>query len=772
MKRSTILTTAVITLLAITLTGCFESAHTDKKHAPQWVSQYDVTWNSPGKTSADSMPTGNGRVGLNVWTEPNGDIVFYISKTDAFSENNRILKLGRVRLSIQDLTFTPPFEQKLDLKNNQIIITSGPQNAQSKTVIWVDANHDIIHVESDLARPANAKLDLEVWRTQKRKFRGCEVFSCWTLTGFNPQIAGKDYWLWPDTIENTPDNSLLWYHRNQDTVWDIGMKLQGLESVMHKFDDPLIHRTFGGTIHSKQLTKTSPTTLQTQQPQKHLHIQIPVLTEQTQTIDQWKQSLETLYTSYQKIPLNKHRKQHRDSWHNFWNQSFIIPTGTEDALAVGRGYQLQRFMNACSGKGPLAIKFNGSIFTFDPIKGEDGKYIGVFNHTDEYLDPDYRNWGGDYWWQNTRLPYWSMLKTGDFELMRPMFEMYFDMRPLARERARLWYGKEGLFLPETITFWGLHSYGDYGWNRTNMEPWQVANAYINYYWQGGLELSWMMIQYVEHTKDMQFAKDRMIPWAMDVLTFYRQRYATGPDGKLLLDPSRALETYFTATNPATDIAGLTAVTEGLLQYADLMTTEQQQFVRKLKSILPDLPTRQVDGKTIIAPAGEYSERKNMENPELYPVFPYQLHCAVNGDLALAQRTFKNRMMVATGGWFQDAINAASVALPDDAKKDLVKNFTTTLPQVRFPAFWGPNYDWIPDQDHGGVSMIALQKMLMQTRDDKILLLPAWPQDWNVDFKLHAPHDTVIEGTYQDGQLTIHSVTPASRKKDIRIFPYK
>jgi hypothetical protein len=29
-------------------------------------------------------------------------------------------------------------------------------------------------------------------------------------------------------------------------------------------------------------------------------------------------------------------------------------------------------------------------------------------------------------------------------------------------------------------------------------------------------------------------------------------------------------------------------------------------------------------------------------------------------------------------------------------------------------------------------------MLMQTVGRKILLLPAWPKNWNADFKLHAP----------------------------------
>jgi hypothetical protein len=74
--------------------------------------------------------------------------------------------------------------------------------------------------------------------------------------------------------------------------------------------------------------------------------------------------------------------------------------------------------------------------------------------------------------------------------------------------------------------------------------------------------------------------------------------------------------------------------------------------------------------------------------------------------------------------------------------------------LRFPAFWGPNFDWIPDQDHGEVNMIALQHMLIQTEpySDKIHLFPAWPKEWDCSFKLHAPGKTIIQGKVKNGKV--------------------
>ena len=51
-------------------------------------------------------------------------------------------------------------------------------------------------------------------------------------------------------------------------------------------------------------------------------------------------------------------------------------------------------------------------------------------------------------------------------------------------------------------------------------------------------------------------------------------------------------------------------------------------------------------------------------------------------------------------------------------------------------------------------MIALQRMLMQCEGDRILLLPAWPKDWDVSFKLHAPRQTTVECVYRGGKVEI------------------
>ena len=67
-----------------------------------------------------------------------------------------------------------------------------------------------------------------------------------------------------------------------------------------------------------------------------------------------------------------------------------------------------------------------------------------------------------------------------------------------------------------------------------------------------------------------------------------------------------------------------------------------------------------------------------------------------------------------------------------------------------------------------MTLIALQRMLMQCDGDTIRLAPAWPKDWNASFKLHAPKNTTVEGRVENGKVTDLKVTPESRHKDVVI----
>ncbi len=745
---------------------CVEAilAALSEKANPPNLSDYNVIWDTPSLNAMGSMPAGNGDIGINLWIEQEGDLFFYLSKTDAWSENARLLKIGKVRLSLSPNPFKTgmPFLQELVLEDGVIHIEAGKKEEQVSIDVWVDANHPVVELDVKSDVPILAKVSTEPWRLERREITGNEIHSAYGLD----REGGPAVFVEKDSILNGIEDAVVWMHRNNRSIWKDNLKLQGLEKYTKKSEDPLLHNTFGGLIRSHELTKSNPGQAIVAQSLKQFSVSVYALTAKTEYPSDWLKQINQLANSIEILSRDKRFASHKNQWRAFWDRSYI-DVSTEDqnekdkVYNVARGYALQRYMNACSGRGNAPIKFNGSIFTVD-TKNLEGRFKGY--------DADYRQWGGPYWWQNTRLPYWSMLEAGDFDLMLPLFKLYRDALDIRKLATRKYYHHDGAFYPETMRHWGAYVESNYGWDRTELPLGMTKNMFIRYYWQGGLEISLMLLDYYAFTQDDKILKETILPIATEVITFFDQHWGRDEHGKILFEPAMALETYNTAVNPLPEIVGINKVCTELLRLPEsLISKSRRKQYERLIAELPEIAMREVDGEKVLAPAYEYSGKQNIENPELYAIFPYRTFGVGKENIELARRTFDKRAIKQTGGWQQNAIKAAYLGLTEEAAKLTSQNFNTSNEQFRFPVMWGPNYDWIPDQDHGSVAMIALQRMLVHYDGDKIYLLPAWPKDWDVDFKLHAPQNTTIEGEIRNGKIEKLNVSPVERKKDLVVF---
>ncbi|MCF7854701.1 MAG: DUF5703 domain-containing protein [Candidatus Pacebacteria bacterium] len=724
---------------------------------------YNVVWNTPSKNHKGSMPIGNGDIGTNVWVEPDGVLTLLISKTDAWSENCRLLKIGRLRITLLPDLSGPhaSFKQTLRLRQGELVIRGADGERSAEIKIWVDANRPVIRVEASGQEPFNAEVHLDLWRTERRALENDELDSAYGMRG-----GPNPVYVEPDTVFQDQTDRIVWCHRNERSIWENNLKHQGLEGFIEKSSDPLLHRTFGAAVEGEGLVSTDAETLSTDTPTKRLALNVHVLTAQTPTVDEWLATIDRRIVKTHAVYLDAARDARHAWWNTFWKRSWIRVTAPKsategeinDADAVTRGYILQRWINACGGRGAFPVKFNGSIFTVDHDAADSG------------LDPDYRRWGGPYWWQNTRLAYWPMLAAGDYDLMQPLFRMYRDMLPLEEYRTRVWYDHEGAFIGETVYFWGMYNNDNYGWQRKNLPVHMLTNAYIRYEYTASPELLAMALDYATHTGDKTFIGETLLPLADALLPFWDRHYKTNADGKIVMYPAQALETIRNAKNPTPDVAGLHWVLTRLLELSEETAgAERRAFWEQLRDKLPPIHTtvdengrRRVMGcETDKEPA-----RSNSENPELYTVFPFRIYGVGKPDLQIGLATFEKRVTKRCTGWSQDHNQAAMLGLTDIAADYVTKRARTSDPDSRFPAFWGPNFDWVPDQDHGGVLMKALQAMLLQADHGKVLLFPAWPKDWDVAFKLHAPRRTVVEGVYRNGVLESLTVTPNERERDV------
>lgn len=713
--------------------------------APAALDNCNVVWNTPSENAAGAMPIGNGEVGLSVWVEADGDLLFYISRTDSWSECNRLLKLGRVRLRLSPNPFAAgqPFRQELKLRDGRIEIQAGDVPLS----VFVDAEAPVVYVTGRSQTPREVTASYESWRTEKRVLKGDELASSWTMQAAPPE---HEVWESADIITNSPANSVLAYHRNADSIVPLTLKHQGLESVANLVRDPLVDRTFGARMTGEGFVAEGKNSLRSAKPRQEFALTIATHTAQCGSAAEWENGIP------KPAPTDEAVRRTAAWWNDFWNRSWIfVDITTEQGAQPGvtQAYALQRWMTACAGRGQYPIKFNGSIFTVDP------KFAGgpAFN-------ADWRKWGDCYWWQNTRFPYFAMMARGDFDECESVFRLYREMLPLCEARARLYHNVRGAYFPETMTIFGTYSNNDYGWKREGRQPNEVLSKWWQYAWQQGLELTALMLDYYEHTGDEKFLKEQLIPLANVVLQYYDTRFQRDDRGKLIISPTQAVETYWhDVVNDTPSVAGLTNVCERLMRLP--ATAADREFWRQMQAATPNVAVS--EGR--IQPAEKFAAaRSNVENPELYAIWPFRVFGEGRRDLPIAVDTFLNRQEKASFGWQYDGQCAAIVGLAGESQRILLGKIGNSNPRFRFPAMWGPNYDWVPDQDHGSNIMLTLQSMVLQADGDKIYLLPAWPKDWNVSFKLHAPSRTVVEGVYRNGVMEQLTVSPPQRREDVII----
>jgi alpha-L-fucosidase 2 len=734
------------------------------------VKKNDVTWNSLGTNENDSMPLGNGDLALNVWTEQNGDILLLVAKSDAWSENGQLLKLGRVRVKLTPNPFAASdnFTQTLKLESDEVEIQGGKAIAQ----VWVDANRPVIHFEVKSGEPLQMEAVAEVWRTNSYHL-GPKAVSQDGFFEFGNNPDGLTFGA--DTIfADKYPYEVTWCHFNSNSIYPMVFQRENLESLLPKYPDPLLHRCFGLIMKGPPgLSRTGDRTVKTSRGSKSLGLNLYALTEQTDSPESWQADINKLAKNLDGVSMNSARKAHQDWWAQFWNRSWIDVSGSPEALEVSRSYAMQRYMTACAGRGAQPIKFNGSLFTV----GHD--LPAGASSTEKEHNPDYRAWGASYWNQNNRLIYWPLIASGDYDLLPPWFNMYVHALPLARDRTQTYFHHDGGAFIETIYFWGLPNLNDFGWNNKGTE---LQSSWMRYHVQGGLEILAQMLDWYDYSQDARFARDYIVPMADAVITYYDQHWKRGADGKILMEPAQSIETYQeNASNPTPDIAGLISDLPRLLALPpEMVPTAQKSLWERDKNDLAPLPMGATakgklppkgngdpDGKRTILPAQKYGEPRNHENPELYTVFPYRLYGVGKPDLDLARETFAARLYPFAKCWGQDGMEAALLGLTDTAKKVVREEFTSYGNQ-RFRWFWSKNSDWIPDMDNGGAGMMTLQLMLMQCDGKRIQLLPAWPADWTADFQLRAPYQTVVEGHVEAGKVSRLKVTPAERANDVVI----
>ena len=764
-------------------------------HAQTELTTNNITWTTPSRNAGESMPCGGGDIGLNVWAE-NGDVLFYIARSGTFDENNSLLKLGRVRLHLTPNPFDQgTFKQELALQSGDVTLTGTVGQTTARVHVWVEVYRPVVHVEISSSAKLTAEASYESWRFADRPLKGKE----------NNQNSYK--WAPQGEVRTRRDSisfrgqMVEFFHQNRpETVFDVTVQQQGLEAVKSQLFNPLQNLIFGGVLSGEQMLPAGTTTghylntpyqgwkLKSKAPARAhaltlvLHTayaaakprQLGIFAVASPAKAQWQAGLQQVLATAPSPQLARRRTV--AWWRDYWQRSFIHIQPEKAATnapqwQAGRNYQLMRYMLGCNAFGSFPTKFNGGLFTYDPVL------------TDSTLKftPDFRNWGGGtYTAQNQRLVYWPMLKSGDFDLLQPQFDFYLRLLKNAELRSQTYWQHPGACFTEQLENFGLPNPAEYNWKRpASFDKGLEYNAWLEYEWDTVLEFCLMMLDAEQYAGQ---DTTPYLPFIESCLTFFdehyqylaRQRGAKALDGEghLVLYPGSGAETYKMAYNSTATITGLRTVLMRLLGLPPRYgTPEQRQKWTAMLGRIPAISFRESQGYSTIAPAKSWERINNTESPQLYPVFPWGLYGVGKAGLDTARNTYRYDPDVqkfrSHVGWKQHNVFAARLGLTDEAAELIVKKLQDS--SRRFPAFWGPGYDWAPDHNWGGSGMLGLQEMLLQTDGRKIYLLPAWPKTWDVHFKLHAPYQTTVEGVVKNGKLEMLKVLPESRRADVVVM---
>jgi hypothetical protein len=379
-------------------------------------------------------------------------------------------------------------------------------------------------------------------------------------------------------------------------------------------------------------------------------------------------------------------------------------------------------------------------------------------------------------WAGTTAPPWS----GDFtqngnlevaiaalmpgnmpELMEGFFRYQESMLPQYRESARLLYGARGIHVASRTSSHGLNNHFDRTWPMT--------------FWTAGA--AWMsnfFYDYYLYTGDLDFLKNRAVPFMKEAALFYQDFLIPGADGKWVFIPSYSPENNpgnspdQACINATMDVMAARQLFRNLIDAGRRLGMETDT-VTKWESFLAKMPDYQINNDGALREymwdtlSDNYAHRHASHLYSLWDV----TDPAIASDpslMAACRRAVDERMKVRRqedGGVM--AFGMVQLALAAAAVGD--------APAVQDMINWLGSVYWFPNMvtthnphelfnlDLSGGFPAVIIKSLVYAEPGKIELLPACPPGWETG---------EIRGVLLRGQITVERMTWGPGQVEVRL----
>ncbi|MBN1361811.1 MAG: hypothetical protein JW993_14540 [Sedimentisphaerales bacterium] len=733
------------------------------------VSRADLHYDQPVSRSEEGMPLGNGRMGSLVWTVPNA-LRLQINRVDVFANNCATQSFpernsdycggcGFVDIEFEgydsDVFSAGQMSQHLSCYDGLVTVTG--RDVEVRALAWHERDVMAFEVTDRRSEPDAISLNLQMLR---------------------PATVRTRSHLARSKLDSRDDGLVLTQAFEEGDYYcgsAVALGVVGRDAKVRQTRDDelsLVCKPGNGSFM--------------------------VLVASAAGFDEEADLIATAFeqlAAAQETGYDKLVESNQRWWYDFWSKGYIrLHSADGVADSIEQNYTYYLYVMASSSRGKFPTKFNGMIW----ITGGDR-----------------RSWGGQYWGANQECLYNALLPTNRMELLDPMFDMYSGMFDACATAARQQWGSQGMFIPETVAFDGLARLPDdiatemrelyllqrpwdqrserflavahTGQPHSSRWNWIGGGSYVDGVWQPtergggpygpvthifsrGAKIAYTYWQRYEYTLDETWLRQRAYPMLKAVAEFYRNypNVKKGADGKYHIHHVNSNESVQGGQDPDEEIASMMGILPAAIKASEILDVDadMRPVWREFLDNLAPLPTGG-DALGWIRALPPIFRGRGTGRPDgnTMPIWSFDLCTLENDDpetMRIAHATMDGYLRspnTRPGVLSKVAVTAAMMGRAD-AVRYLLPN------QLSFP-------DRAPvlanrlDQREGTQTTNAqrlgrvadtLHNALVQSvgagpaREPVIRVFPAWPKEWNAEFRLAARGAFMVRSSMKAGQI--------------------
>src|SRR4051812_3571328 len=549
------------------------------------VSRADLVYDKPVERSEEGMPVGNGRMGSLVWTTPR-QLRFQINRADVYANNSATNSFferhndycgGCAFLDIDfgaDVFPDSGFPQRLSVYDG--VLTIEAKGFTARIFGWPERDVIAIQVDDRRTAPAPVAATLRMLRYETKYFGGdLEKFArdhVNTVEKFNHRAASQ-------LIARGDRIALTQDFREADYCCKSGVAV-----------------AVTGRTGTARIVNEMEVVLEAQGGPGAYTLLISSAATFDAAHDVLADALGHLDAAQAKGPAAL-ASESREWWHNFWPRSYVHLTRADgEADYVERNYHYFVYVMASTSRGKFPPKFNGMLWN---------------------SNGDLRTWGAQHWFANLSCYYEALPAANRFDLMDPMYDMYFGMVDNATTAARQQWGSQGMYISETSYFNGLERLPDdiaaemqdlyllrkpwdqrserfknfaltkhphsSRWNWIQAGAWKQGHwtitdrgsgpyGPVNHNFATTAKVAYLFWRRYEYTLDREWLRTRAYPMLKGAVEFYRNHpnVKPGDDGRVHIHWTNSNESVLGARDTDEDLSAMHGVVPAALRAAAIL----------------------------------------------------------------------------------------------------------------------------------------------------------------------------------------------------------